>query len=363
MSTLMFGMPPRRTPSLMATTLLLLTSSFLSFPLPCHSIFLDIHVPLPQGCLKYHALLANRLLRGASRPPPPARSENGEEEEDALTRPSEEVNLFSDHTPHVTLYLADFDLEADDEDDDAQEPSSGGSADNAVSTKAGALNQTKVDAFLDAISSLNLTGIIDGWECPLSLSEDPSTSVYYTVNGAYTMLPIKVTPCLQTLSTTLLRSLQSHLRYPIAVPIWVGELPEPARSAAIYRSREYGSPNVLEGFEPHVTVGFDPSGSKSDSSPGTDGGEFAAREGGLSVANQAGLQWRDDSMKQWNDAFVQVRETCVDEVQGIALGKTGVGGTVLANSRMGYWHLTHETKSDDGTHAAYDQNAYVAAVE
>jgi len=36
--------------------------------------------------------------------------------------------------------------------------------------------------------------------------------------------------------------------------------------------------------------------------------------------------------------YKQERETCIDEVQGIALGITSVGGTVLANSRMGYWN-------------------------
>ena len=33
----------------------------------------------------------------------------------------------------------------------------------------------------------------------------------------------------------------------------------------------------------------------------------------------------------------------MDEVEGIALGKTGVGGTVLANSRMWYWKLVAGT--------------------
>ena len=44
-------------------------------------------------------------------------------------------------------------------------------------------------------------------------------------------------------------------------------------------------------------------------------------------------------MNEWNNLYKQEREHCVDEVQGIALGMTSVGGTVLANSRMGYWNV------------------------
>ena len=81
---------------------------------------------------------------------------------------------------------------------------------------------------------------------------------YYTINGDYTMPPLKNTDCLRDLSTALLRSLKLYLRRPAIVPSWVACLPEPERSAGIYRCREYGSPNVLDGFVPHVTVGFDP---------------------------------------------------------------------------------------------------------
>lgn len=310
------------------------------FPLLCQSVHLDIHVPLPQGCLKYHALLANRLLGAASRPPPPSQTEK--DAADKLAQPSEEVDLFSEHTPHVTLYLSDFDLEMD-----APKTDSAG--------VVAALNQTKVDAFLNVLSSLNFTEILDGNNCPLSFAKDQSTNAFYTINGAYTMLPIESTECLQTLSTTLLHSLQSYLRYPIVVPNWVAELPEPSRSAAIYRSRTYGSANVLDGFQPHVTVGFDPI---SDTPPAM---HDPTSKDSLSLKDQSSLQWRDDTMKQWNEAYKQVRETCIDEVQGIALGKTSVGGTVLASSRMGYWNLAHNVK-DDGPHDA-NQKGYYAIVE
>ena len=273
----------------------------LLLPLKCQSIHLDVHVPLPHGCLYYHALRANRLLRQASPPrslPPTQIS--------PLT-PSEEVDLFTQHTPHVTLYLADFALE----DDDAQT----------------VLNQTKVEDFVKTISSINFTEIVAGLDCPLSFAKDQSTSAYYKINGAYTMLPIENTQCLQALSDQLVHTLQPYLRRPIIVPSWVASLPEPARSAAIYRCRTWGSPNVFEEFEPHVTVGYDPI--SSDSSRATT------------------HEWRVDAMEQWNEAFIQVRETlCTDEVQGIALGKTGVGGTVLANTRMRYWKFGSNPNSD-----------------
>ena len=212
------------------------------------------------------------------------------------------VDLFTQHTPHVTLYLADFALE----DDDAQAE----------------LNQTKVEAFTNAISSINFTEIIAGVNCPLSFANDQSTSAYYKINGAFTMLPIENTQCLQALSEKLVYTLQPYLRRPIIVPSWVASLPEPARSAAIYRCRTWGSPNVFEEFEPHVTVGYDPISS---------------------YVAHATTKWRDDAMKQWNEAYVQV---CIDEVQGIALGKTGVGGTVLAKTQMGYWKFRGKPNSD-----------------
>lgn len=330
-------MPSRRRclkPTLFGRTAATLSLALL-FPLLCQSIYLDIHVPLPQGCLKYHALLANRLLREASRPTaPPPTSQSKNDGENKVPQPSERVDLFSHHTPHVTLYLADFDLEVD---TDVQKEDSAGIAK--------ALNKTKVGAFLGTISSLNFTEIMDGWNCPLSFAKDQSTSAYYNINGAYAMLPIEDTPCLQTLSTKLLHSLQSYVRHPIVVPSWVASLPEPDRSSAIYRSRTYGSPNVLEGFDPHVTVGFDPT--VSDSSP--------AKHDSV----QSSLQWRVDTMKQWNDAYQLVRETCIDEVQGIALGKNGVGGTVLANSIMGYWGWSGD---GNGSHNA-NRNGYFAVVE
>jgi hypothetical protein len=305
-------------------TVLLLT--LLLLPLQCQSIYLDIHIPLPDGCLKYHALLANRLLRHGSA------DESGGA---ADILPTEQVNLFSSHTPHISLYLADFALEV-----------SNLSINNNGSIPI-LLNDTKVSAFLNEISSINLTEIITRMECTLAFYSKNPSNTFYIINGDYTMLPIANTPCLQTLSDTILFAMKSYLRQPVVVPNWVADLPEPSRSASIYRSREYGSPNVLEGFDPHVTVGFDtPTILLTPSQQVRSAMQLILGSGGNSLDNHSNnqannLQWRIDAMNQWNDIYQQAvtSESCVNQVSRIALGKVGVGGTVLANSRMGYWDI------------------------
>ena len=278
---------------------IIITSFLLLFPL-CQSIYLDIHVPLPQrGCLEYQALFANRLLSSSTRPVSSTAETDSSDGASSSTTSSEQVDLFNKHTPHITLYLANFDLEVN----------------NNNNIELQQLNETKVNEFKQTISSLNFTDISIGLQnCHLSFKSTANDDIFYNINGSYTMLPIELTPCLQTLSTTLLHALQSHLHHPIQVPSWVADMDEPQRSKAIYRTRQYGSPNVLEAYVPHVTVSYDPSISKSLTS-----------------------QWRVDKMNEWNNLYKQEREHCIDEVQGIALGMTSVGGTVLANSRMGYW--------------------------
>jgi len=279
-------------------------------------------VPLPQrGCLEYQALFANRLLHSSTRPvsSPTQIGESSQTDDGASSSTSsEQVDLFNKHTPHITLYLANFDLEANNDNNNAlHQQESDGTDDHHI--KLQLLNQTKVNEFKQTISSINFTDILIGLQnCHLSFKSTANDDIFYNINGSYTMLPIELTPCLQTLSTNLLRALQSHLHHPIEVPSWVADMDEPGRSKAIYRTRQYGSPNVLEAYVPHVTVGYDPSISSLDSKTS---------------------QWRVDKMNEWNNLYKQERETCIDEVQGIALGMTSVGGTVLANSRMGYWNI------------------------
>jgi len=283
-----------------------------------HAIYLDIHVPLPNDddCLMTQTLRANELLRSYSS------NQNYD---------SEQVDLFSRHVPHITLFLADFDLELDD-------------GNNAEDESLLQLNVTKVDSFLAAISTINFTQVIQGLDCTLSLStqsfivehndDSNNNDKFYTINGAFTMLNVQNTPCLKALSSAILDPVESFVKRPIIVPSWAASLPEPERSAAIYRSRKYGSPNVKEGFSPHLTVGFD------DPSRGSAAGATYHHSSHADMNSETSMQWREDAMYQWNKGFaLLMNDGCSSEVKGIAVGRNSIGGTVLANSRMRYWKV------------------------
>jgi len=167
-----------------------------------HAIYLDIHVPLPNDdCLMTQTLRANELLRSYSS------NQNYD---------SEQVDLFSRHVPHITLFLADFDLGLDD---------SNAAEDESLSQ----LNVTKVDSFLAAISTINFTQVIQGLDCTLSLStqsfivehndDSNNNDKFYTINGAFTMLNVQNTPCLKALSSAILDPVESFVKRPI-VPSW-----------------------------------------------------------------------------------------------------------------------------------------------
>jgi hypothetical protein len=366
----------------------------LSAAVPISAVLLDVHIPLPQGCLLTQALRANLLLQDASRAPP-----SKEGDSSSPSDGSEGVDLFTRHIPHVTLYLADFDLES--------EPHP---AQDATNSSVVSLNQTKVDDFIKAIESLNLTSGDDS-SCSLSFTaETPSTSAadsyfsinteqFYIINGAYTMLPVKKNACIKHLSDSLLQPLQSFLKSPAEVPEWVYSLPEPERSQKISQVQEYGSPNVLENFEPHVTVGY------NENYPPLDGKRHALRrletecpdgqcldqkgvcrtivscfadpctnepgdkcaDGAICVSNFCGgcnficrshashamedsgaeqSQLRIDAMNKWNDEFQLINNECDGKIKAIAVGRNGLGGTVLAGSNLGYWEFKNDGNDD-----------------
>lgn len=348
--------------------------------LPIASILLDIHIPLPEGCLLTQALRANLLLQETSRPP---LSKDGTSETESSR---ESIDLFTKHRAHITLYLADFDLEA--------------KSDNETAPIA--LNQTKVDAFLKTIDSLNFTSI-DASSCPLTFTaETPASSPsatesffsinnekYFIINGAYTMIPVKINACLQNLSDSLLTPLRKFLKLPAQIPSWVQELPEEEMKEKVSKINQYGSPNVLENFEPHVTVGYDenhsnrrlqedpcPSGQCKDLEglcqpiiscfadpctevPGEkcDKGEVCKTNfcGGCNfqceslAVNEFGMdqsQLRVDAMDQWNSQFQTVSGECYGNVLEIAVGRTGLGGTVLTGSELKFWEFTDYSNDD-----------------
>ncbi len=287
-------------------------------------------------CLLSETLQANELLRSYS-------IANGT---DALPLPPvrEHIDLFTKHTPHITLFLADFALEIDKSGNFFHDSSAAIVMDDNTQKQQPQqqtewipqeLNATKVNSFLNKISSINFTNIIRDWdECTLSLTTQSflqdkdnnkkNNKKYYTINGAYTMLNINKTSCLQTLSNTIVQSVQSFIKHPIICPSWIGSLPEPQRSMAIYNCREYGSPNVFDTFAPHLTVGFD-----------------------ISSDYDNNMKWREDAMDRWNEGFASVDDDnsnngddgCTAIIEGIAVGVNSIGGTVLANSRLKYWRL------------------------
>lgn len=299
----------------------------------------------------------------------------------------EGVDLFTKHRAHVTLYLADFDLETT----------------NENATAPASLNQTKVDSFLQTIDSLNFTSI-NASACPLSFKgeaapadETPAESFfsinsdkYFIINGAYTMIPVKNNDCLQNMSNMLLVSLQQYLKLPTQIPAWVNELPDAERIEKISKIREYGSPNVLDNFDPHVTVGYDkhhnnrrmqetpcPIGQCLDlegacrpitscfADPCTEvpgekcedwevckpnlcgGCNFQCESLSVQGSGQDQSQLRVDAMEQWNEMFQTISGDCNGNAMGVAVGQTGMGGTVLSGSELKHWEFVDDEENED----------------
>lgn len=305
-------------PFLSATRLLLLTTISLCV-FSAVAVELDIHIPVSSGCPKSEALRANLDLRQSA--------ENADKVQDD-DHSAEEVDLFTKNTPHVTLFLADFDLEADD-----LPPSSADAADGAADEPPAAavaaleLNETKVQSFLDALGAVNFTEI-----GPCNVTFDAKEP--YAISGPYVMIHVVTTKCLQTLSNAVVAAATPFVKTPVIVPDWVGLLKEPDRSAAILRSRTYGSPNVGDGFEPHVTVGYNER---------------------LEPKNGADVDVREEVMKKWKRRIAAPpvtitatdvsgfekgkRGPCTDEAYSVHVGRTGRGGTVIQGSMVGSFDL------------------------
>ena len=164
------------------------------------SIQLDIHLVLePNKCLSNTANEANLHLQNQS---------------------SSEQISFDKSLPHVTLYLTDFQSEF---------------IPDLISTLRQSLNSTQLIVEISNVF----------------------------VNGAYSMYQIENTNGMQTLSDSIVQSTKEFITPNQTVPEWVYNLPEPMRSQKIAYVKEYGSPNVLDGFDPHITVGYDDVASES----------------------------------------------------------------------------------------------------
>eukprot|EP00128_Syssomonas_multiformis_P006464 Colp12_sorted_trinity150504_noHs@27377 len=78
-----------------------------------------------------------------------------------------------------------------------------------------------------------------------------------TLNGTYAFWNVQNNLCIQRLSDRILSNTLSYTSANKTVPAWVQDLPEPQRSDLTKKSKLFGSPGVLDGFQPHVTIGYD----------------------------------------------------------------------------------------------------------
>lgn len=176
---------------------------------PVTSALLNVHLPLNlvnnsllfDKCPFNEALSANLALFQASR--------------------TEEINFFTDHSPHVTLFLSDFQTNND----------------TAIIEM---FEKTK-----ELVSNFSMCTI----EIPIDVKAK--------VSGPYSMFPIPKTTCLQHLSDRLVKVLNPYITRPQPIPDWVYKLPIFTRLRKMWLIRQFGSPNVFADFEPHVTVGYD----------------------------------------------------------------------------------------------------------
>jgi len=179
--------------------LLLLAISSCFIPLfQCDHI--DIHVLLSKDALSLVGFVSDRVTD---------------------IDPHNDIDFHGVSTPHITLYLTDF------QDGTIQNVS------NAVADVQGHLPQ-----------------------CPVHLI---ATNNSFDVGGQYAMWEVELNDCLQLLSDTVVNATAMYAKKNQSIPGWVNDLPEPEREKKIKYVKEYGSPNVFDSFQPHVTLAWDPS--------------------------------------------------------------------------------------------------------
>ena len=251
-----------------------------------NGLLLDIHIPLKpdssQACVYEEALRWNLGLQK-------------EDDEDNENEGSfEYIDFLSQHTPHVTLYLADFDVENEDPTSNSNDLES-----NVNQTKLELLTETIQDTISDiAFDVFEKQFIYTNFEYPCTMQISKPH-----VSSAYTMLDVQNNECLQYLSDSIVESTMSFVKFPATIPDWVNAIPDPeTREMKIKMIETYGSPNVFEGFEPHVTVAYEKN------------------------FNTDNVYWRDFVVEEltW-----LLPTECEQTIDFMALGYTSMGGTVL----------------------------------
>jgi len=171
---------------------------------------INIHIPLlpiPQNkVIEYNKELTNSLI----------------------TPTAQQIDFVEKYVPHNTLYLSTF------------------------------TNHSLISGEFQASANLAVLATMNNDLCKTGI-ENLQIGETLNQSGAYAMLSVTNTQCLQLLSNNLVLNLNQYLD-PYAknyIPSWVYNLPEEEQAIKIKYIKEYGSPNVFEGFVPHVTLAYD----------------------------------------------------------------------------------------------------------
>jgi 2'-5' RNA ligase superfamily len=253
------------------------------------SLQLNIHLPLTKvnnswafdKCPYNFALEANLALRQASA--------------------TEQIDFFSRHTPHITLFLSDFSLPH--QDTNPQNESL------LLEEITAILQQVVATANANANGNHSQTSM-----CQVSFVR-PLAAAQQVV-GPYSMYAVPRTECLQKLSDSIVHALNPYITRPQPIPEWVYQLPLLPRWRKIYMISKYGSPNVLGEYDPHVTVGYD--------------------EGTL-------VSYRTNVLREIPSPSLE----CTALLTHVGIAKVGIGGSVLQDGLVSEIRLPDPTSQDE----------------
>ena len=139
----------------------------------------------------------------------------------------QEIDFVTKHDPHVTLYLTTFENS---------------------SVSSGALHSAAALALASAASSSP--------SCSSSSPPHLLIGASFAASGAYGMLSVALTDCLQLLSDSVVNATSTFVtpEAKASVPSWIYDLPEDQQQAKVDMVHSFGSPNVFSAFQPHVTL-------------------------------------------------------------------------------------------------------------
>lgn len=198
------------------------------------SLQLNIHLPLTKvnnswafdKCPYNSALEANLALRQNSA--------------------TEQIDFFSRHTPHITLFLSNFSLPQQ------QDTNTNTKNESRLLEEITSIVQQVVTANANSNHNLNSSSM-----CQVSFARPMAAAAAQHVFGPYSMYAVPRSECLQKLSDDIVHALNPYITRPQPIPEWVYTLPLLQRWRKMYMIFKYGSPNVLGEYDPHVTVGYD----------------------------------------------------------------------------------------------------------